>query len=87
MKVALVCSSGGTISRNSTAFAMIRTAVSGPQSVARRVQNEEEQESGRGVHRAPVSGGEALPSVRQRSAAGKAHRSRNSRYATTGSVR
>jgi hypothetical protein len=65
MNVALVCSSGGAISRNSTAFAMIRTAVSGPQSVARRVQNEEERESGRGVHRAPVSGGEALPSVRQ----------------------
>jgi len=29
MNVALVCSSGGAISRNSTAFAMIRTAVSG----------------------------------------------------------
>jgi len=65
MNVALVCSSGGAISRNSTAFAMIPTAVSGPQSVARRVQNDEERESGRGVHRAPVSGGEALPSVRQ----------------------
>ena len=29
MQVALVCSSGGAISRNSTAFTMIPTAVSG----------------------------------------------------------